>query len=163
MWDTPSEVDLYGDCSEYVPMPKKPCKTLTRVQRSARPTKKLNVEVDIKPEVESTLKRSTHHNPALVVLKDLCVICQKKKTSPGKVKGREMLVKCSNLGQRLSEAARLCQHDRLLLHLQGEIDNVAADVVYHRSCCFTNTKRLITFKILQMNKSQLLMLHKSFL
>ena len=30
----------------------------------------------------------------------------------------------------------------MLLHLQGGIDNVAADVVYHRSCyqVFTNTK-----------------------
>ena len=141
MEETPSEVDLDSNCSEYLQTPKKRRKIWARTSRSARPTTKLNVEVDIEPEVESRSKRSSRHNPSFVALKDLCVICQKEKTGPGKRRRREPLVKCSNLGQRLLEAARLRQHDRLLLHLKGGIDNVAADVVYHRSSyqIFTNT------------------------
>ena len=91
MEETPSEVDLNSDCSEHVKTPKKRRKIWARTRRSAKPTTKLNVDVNIETEVESRSKRSSRHNPAFVALKDLCVICQKEKTSPGKRRRREPL------------------------------------------------------------------------
>ena len=75
-----------------------------------------------------------------------CVICQvEDKKLVNDRRRNEPLILCTNLRSTLLNAARLQQHDRLLLLLDtGGGDNVAADILYHRSCygVFTHKKEL---------------------
>ena len=63
------------------------------------------------------------------------MVCQKEKTHAKDSRCLEPLTQCTNFGSTLLEAARLHQRERLLIYLEGlGVDNVAAEVVYHRSC-----------------------------
>lgn len=91
-------------------------------------------------------RQSRRRDPQYQTAPELCIICQQPSKRQAKNRRRkEPLIKCSNLGSRLLDAARLHEDDRVVLFLEGRgVDNVAGDVVYHRSCyqSYTNPKVL---------------------
>ena len=100
-------------------------------------------------KTSSTTRQSRRCDPRYKTVPDLCVLCQTEKTRPKDRRRVEPLTRCTNLGSTLLDAARLQQKERVLIYLEGlGVDNVAAEVVYHRSCYqeFTNKRVLDRLK-----------------
>ena len=79
------------------------------------------------------LRKNLRSNQALNTDKRMCIICQKDKRNTRNHGRNEPLSVCTNLKDTLLKAAKLHQDDRIIMQLESVLDNVAADVLYHRS------------------------------
>ena len=90
------------------------------------------------------LRKNLRSNQALNTDKRMCIICQKDKRNTRNHGRNEPLSVCTNLKDTLLKAAKLHQDDRIIMQLESVLDNVAADVLYHRSCyqAYTHPKEM---------------------
>ena len=79
MAETRSEVDLDSDFSEYVQTPKKRRKNLGKNLEISKPDYETECGSRHRARGRSKIEKELRHNIALVILKDLCVMCPKEK------------------------------------------------------------------------------------